>query len=131
MSRDKEIFETITSDTLRRAEEMCSSLSTSLGLERRGQTTYYPGAISDMNQSGSRFIKVTVAESNQNNTLTVVSDEPLPASNNALLVYRLAPAQDMKYMGRYRDSRRGVRREDTDEQHFTIFEIVQDVRRSR
>lgn len=130
MSRDKELFETITSETHRRAEEMCSSLSTNLGLERRGQTTYYQGAVSDMGAGNSRFVKVTVAESGKNKDLTVISETPLNETNKALLVYRLAPGQDLKYLGRHKDSRPGTRQDDDPEKiFFTQFKILQDVRR--
>lgn len=128
--RDKELFETITSDTVRRAEEMCASLSTKLGLERRGQTTYYEGAISDMEASKVRFTKVTVAETGRNRALTVISEQPLPENRKALLVYRMAPGRDMKYLGRHKASRPGNRQEDREKNRFfTQFDIVQDVRK--
>lgn len=133
MTRDKDLYESISSDTIKRAEEMCSSLSADLFLERRGQTTYYEGAISDMSDmsgSNSRFTKVTVAESGKTNMLTVISKSPLPESKKALLVYRLAPGQDMKYLGRNAASRPGTRQDDDSQAgYFSSFDIIQDVRK--
>jgi hypothetical protein len=132
MSRDKELFEALTSDTVKRAEEMCASLSTTLGLERRGQTTYYQGAISDMSASASRFTKVTVAESGRARNLTVISEKPLSESRKALLVFRTGPGQDMKYLGVHKDSRAGNRQDDEDKNlFFAQFDILQDVRNKR
>lgn len=132
MTRDKELFEALTSDTVKRAEEMCASLSTNLGLERRGQTTYYQGAISDMSVPNAKFVKATVAEAGRARNLTVITDTPLPETRKALLVFRTAPGQDMKYLGMHKDSRAGNRQDDEPEsQFFTQFDIIQDVRSKR
>jgi hypothetical protein len=130
MQRDKELFEALTEDTVKRAEEMCASLSTSLGLERRGQTTYYQGAISDMAANSGRFTKVTVAETGRDRNVTVISDAPLEETRKALLVYRMAPGNDMKYIGIIGSPRNGNRQDDEPgKQYFARFEIVQDVRK--
>ncbi len=129
MTRDKELFEALTSETVKRAEEMCASLSTNLGLERRGQTTYYQGAISDMTASKSRFIKVTVAESGRARNLTIISEAPLAETRKALLVFRTGPGKDVKYLGMHKDSRPGNRQDDEDKNlFFSQFDILQDVR---
>ncbi len=130
MPRDKELFEALTEDTVKRAEEMCASLSTSLGLERRGQTTYYQGAVSDMIANTGRFTKVTVAEAGRERNVTVISDDPLPETRKALLVYRMAPGNDMKYIGIIGSPRSGNRQDDEPgKQYFARFDIVQDVRK--
>ncbi len=130
MSRDKELFEALTEDTVKRAEEMCASLSTSLGLERRGQTTYYQGAVSDMTADSGRFTKVTVAEAGRERNVTVISDVPLPETRKALLVYRMAPGDDMKYIGIIGSARSGNRQDDEPgNQYFARFDILQDVRK--
>jgi hypothetical protein len=128
---DDDIYEFVSNDTIKRAEEMCSSLSSNIGLERRGQTTYYQGAISDMNEMGGRFSKVTVADSGKSaDQLTLIADKPLPSSNNALLVFRAGPGDDMKYMGKHADSRPGQRQDDEDEsKHITTYSILRDVRK--
>lgn len=128
---DDDIYEFVTNDTIKRAEEMCSSLSSTIGLERRGQTTYYQGAISDMNATGSRFSKVVVADSGKSaDQFTLVSDKPLPSSGNALLVFRAGPGDDMKYLGRHADTRPGQRQDDEDEsKHITTYTILRDVRK--
>lgn len=128
---DDDIYEFVTNDTIKRAEEMCSSLSSTIGLERRGQTTYYQGAISDMDAMGGRFSKVTVADSGKSaDQLTLISDRPLPKSNNALLVFRAGPGEDMKYMGRHPDTRPGQRQDDEEAgKHIVIYTILRDVRK--
>lgn len=128
---DDDIYEFISSDTIKRAEEMCSSLSSTIGLERRGQTTFYQGAISDMSQMGGRFSKVTVADpGNGRDQMTLISEKPLPSSNNALLVFRAGPGADMKYLGRHADTRPGQRQDDEVQQrHITTYTILRDVRK--
>jgi len=128
---DDDIYEFVSDDTIKRAEEMCSSLSSSIGLERRGQTTYYQGAISDMNAASSRFSKVTVADSGKtSDQLTLISERPLPSSSKALLVFRAGPGDDMKYMGKHADTRPGKRQDDEDEsKHIAIYTILRDVRK--
>lgn len=130
MPRDKELFEALTDDTVKRAEEMCASLSTTLGLERRGQTTYYQGAVSDMTTNSGRFTKVTVAETGRERNVTVISDAPLSETRKALLVYRMAPGNDMKYIGSIGEPRSGNRQDDEPgQQYFARFDIQQDVRK--
>ncbi|NBB92321.1 MAG: hypothetical protein GVY32_04035 [Gammaproteobacteria bacterium] len=128
--RDDDIYEFVNSDTIKRAEEMCSSLSSTLGLERRGQTTFYQGAISDMGAATSRFSKVTVADSGSgNDQLTLIAEKPLPSSNNALLVYRAGPGDDLKYLGKHGDTRPGQRTDDVgQERHIATYTILRDVR---
>ncbi len=130
---DDNVYEFVTDDTIKRAEEMCSSLSSNIGLERRGQTTYYQGAISDMSSMTGRFSKVTVADSGSStDQLTLISDRPLPSSRNALLVFRAGPGEDMKYLGKHDDTRPGQRQEDEDEdkdKHIVRYTILRDVRK--
>lgn len=128
---DDDIYEFVSGDTIKRAEEMCSSLSSTIGLERRGQTTYYQGAISDMNATKARFSKVTVADSGKSaDQVTLISDKPLPTSQNALLVFRAGPGEDMKYIGKHDDTRPGQRQEDEDEsKHIARYTILRDVRK--
>lgn len=128
---DDDIYEFVSNDTIKRAEEMCSSLSSTIGLERRGQTTYYQGAISDMNETNGRFRKVTVADSGKAaDQFTLISDQPLPSSNNALLVFRAGPGDDMKYLGKHGDTRPGQRQDDEEAgKHIAIYTILRDVRK--
>lgn len=128
--RDDDIYDFVNTDTIKRAEEMCSSLSSTLGLERRGQTTFYQGAISDMGAATSRFSKVTVADSGSgHDQLTLISEKPLPSSNNALLVYRAGPGDDLKYLGKHGETRPGQRTDDEGEpRHIATYTILKDVR---
>lgn len=125
------VYEFVTDDTIKRAEEMCSSLSSNIGLERRGQTTYYQGAISDMDGMSTRFSKVTVADSGKtSDQLTLISDKPLPSTKNALLVFRAGPGEDMKYLGKHGDTRPGQRQEDENETKYIVrYTVLRDVRK--
>jgi len=128
---DDDIYEYLSSDTIKRAEEMCSSLSGTIGLERRGQTTYCKGAISDLGAAGRRFSKVTVADSGKTiDQLVLISEQPLPASRRALLVFRAGPGADMKYLGRHAATRPGTRQDDAGQnRHITSYTILRDVRK--
>lgn len=130
-NEDDDIYEFMADDTLKRAEEMCASFGSSLGLERRGQNTFYRGALADMSQGQDRFIKVTVADSGSHaEQVTIISNRPLPASNNALLVYRAGPGEDLKYMGKHGESHPGQRQDDKEnDRHITTFTILRDVRK--
>jgi len=129
--RDDDIYEFFNDEALKRADELVSSLSSHLGLERRGQTTFYQGAISDMGQAANRFVKVTVADSGKTeDRLVIISEQPLAATRQALLVYRAGPGDDLKYMGILHDSRQGQRQEDEEApRHFADYTIVRDVRK--
>jgi len=127
---DDSIYEFVSDDTIKRAEEMCSSLGSNIGLERRGQTTYYQGAVSDMQSAGGKFHKVTVADPGKSSDqFTLISDEALPSSKNALLVFRAGPGEDLKYLGRHADTRPGQRQDDDEAgRHITTYTILKDVR---
>lgn len=129
--RDDDIYDFFNDEALKRADELVSSLSSNLGLERRGQTTFYQGAISDMSQAANRFVKVTVADSGKHeDRLIIISDKPLAATRQALLVYRAGPGDDLKYLGVLADSRRGQRQEDEKSpRQFAAYTIVRDMRR--
>lgn len=130
-NEDDDIYNFMADDTLKRAEEMCASFGSSLGLERRGQTTFYQGALADMSQSQNRFMKVTVADAGSHaEQVTIISGRPLPASNNALLVYRAGPGEDLKYMGKHGESRPGRRQDDKEhDRHIATYTILRDVRK--
>lgn len=125
-----DVYQFMNSDTVKRAEELCASMSSTLDLERRGQAIRYEGALSDLSQSGNRFIKVVVADmSGGGDQLTLISDAPLAASTNALLVYRRGPGREFKYLGRHSETHPGQRPDDDDqERHITRYTILRDVR---
>lgn len=131
--RDESIYQFMKGDTVKRAEELCASMSSTLDLERRGQVNRYQGAVADINEGGHSFIKVSVAESAaDSDQLTLISDAPLPASSNALLVYRSAPGHDFKYVGRHPQTHPGQRPEDSDQpKHITTYTILREVRDRR
>ena len=129
MSQGKDKFDTLSEETMRRAEELCSGLSLSLSLDRRGQAHLYDGAVTDLDQPRGRNISVVVAENGDKPWFTLISDEPLEACRHALLVFRKPPGQDLKYVGRYKTSSPGKRGEQDRDRFVTTFDILRDARR--
>ncbi len=123
---DKDPFETFSSNTLKRAEEMCAGLSSGLTLDRRGRSTFYPGAITDLDDTRRRTIPVTVVETDDRPWFTLLLNEALGECKNALLVYRTPPSKDMKYVGRHKAAEPGKRGEDDSGRFVTRFEILRD-----
>ncbi|MFU8830538.1 MAG: hypothetical protein ACNA7J_00155 [Wenzhouxiangella sp.] len=123
---DKDPFETFSSHTLKRAEEMCSGLSSGLSLDRRGQSSFYQGAITDLDDTRRRTIPVTVVETEGRSWFTLIMGEALSSCKNALLVYRTPPSKDMKYVGRHEAAEPGKRGEDDRGRFVTRFEILRD-----
>jgi len=74
---------------------------------------------------------VTVADpGHSSDQLTLITEQPLPGSNNALLVFRAAPGEDLKYLGKHGDTRPGQRQDDEEAgRHIVSFTILRDVRR--
>ncbi len=129
MSQGKDPFDTLTSDTLRRAEEMCSGLSLNLSLDRRGKATLHNGVVTDLDQPRGRNIPVVVAEDGDKPWFTLVAEEPLLACSNALLVFRKPPNEIMKYVGRFKNASPGKRGEQDRDRFVTTFDIVRDARK--
>ncbi len=125
-----DIYLFMNSDTVKRAEELCASMSSTLDLDRRGQVVRCDGALSDLSQPGNRFIRVKVVDkSGDGDELTLISDTPLPATSNALLVYRRGLERELKYLGRHGETRLGKRQEDESEaRYITTYTILRDVR---
>ncbi|AKS42422.1 hypothetical protein WM2015_2057 [Wenzhouxiangella marina] len=130
MADDTDPFETFSSETLRRAEEMCAGLSLNLSLDRRGQSKIFNGAVSDLDDPAGRHVSVTVAEVGDRPWFTLISDRPLAASRNALLVFRVPPGQDRKFIGRHAASEPGKRGSDDAKRQVVRFEIIRDVGKS-
>jgi hypothetical protein len=125
----KDPFDTLTSDTLRRAEEMCAGLTSSLSLDRRGRSRFFNGAVADLDEPRGDNIAVTVAATDNQPWFTLISDQPLKACKNALLVFRSPPAEDMKYLGSYKDSKPGNRGEQDAGRYVVQFNILRDARK--
>ncbi|TVQ35211.1 MAG: hypothetical protein EA370_09555 [Wenzhouxiangella sp.] len=129
MSQGKDRFDTLTSETMRRAEEMCSGLSLNLSLDRRGQAKLYNGVVTDLDQPRGRNIPVVVAENGDKPWFTLVAEEPLEACRNALLVFRKPPNEHMKYVGRFKAGSPGQRGEEDRDRFVTTFDIIRDARK--
>ena len=120
MAKDKDPFDTFSSETLKRADEMCAGLSSSLGLDRRGEAQMYDGAVTDLEEHNAEAHRVVVAEHG-----AVITRRPLAEVNRALLVYRRGPTEDARMIGRLEASREGRREEDrqsTAREYFARFE---------
>lgn len=127
MPEDKDPYETFTSETMKRAEEMCAGLSVGLSLDRRGEATMYDGAITDLHVHHAEPKRVMVAEHGSGETVVVVSHRELAECDRALLVYRRGPTEDCKLIGRLEESRDGQREEDrraSPREYFARFHIV-------
>ena len=48
MAKEDDPFDTFSSETMKRAEEMCAGLSLNMSLERRGHSKLYHGAVTDL-----------------------------------------------------------------------------------
>jgi hypothetical protein len=125
MADEKDPFETFSSETMKRAEEMCSGLSIGLSLERRGRAVLYRGAIADLDDHNSLHVPVTVAEIEHDPGFTLILEEKLAPCNRALLVFRRPPSQDVKYIGHHKGSEPGKRGEEDQGKHVVRFVIDQ------
>ncbi len=128
MANKDDPFDTFSSETLKRAEEMCAGLSLNMTLDRRGHSKHYSGAVTDLEDPHKRNISVMVAEVDNQPYFTLISDKPLNACRHALLVFRIPPNQDMKYVGKHGDSEPGKRGEEDQHRHVVRFDILRDAR---
>lgn len=115
--------------TLRKADELCSSLSSGLSIDKRGEAAFYRGAFVDLDSLAHREYQVTVADIGGQPWLTVISDDQIPATGNGLLVFNVAPGDHRRYIGRIQAGRQGWRESDQAHRFFAIFDILQDARR--
>ena len=112
VNKDRALDVPLDDDTLKRAEEMCSGLSLSLSIEKRGQTRLYQGMLDDLNVIDRRPRQVTVAETPDHPHLTLICPEVLGESSHALLVFRSEDGRSRKLLGKHRSSRPGLRADD-------------------
>ncbi len=126
MTESKDPFNTFTDETLRRAEEMCSKLSLDFTIDRRGHSTLYTGAMSYLSDPVWEHQTVTVAESDDNPWLTLISDKPLNAERRVLLVFRKSKAEDVKVIGKLSESEPGRRKPEDDARYITRFDVIRD-----
>lgn len=123
--------EQLTADTFKRAEELCARLSSTLTLDKRGHARYFNGALVDLGSVSRRETLLTVADFADQPWLTLITEGALPLTEQGLLVYKVPPNDDRRYVGRIRISRPGRRHDDAPDRHFAVFEIVHDARRER
>lgn len=116
-------------DVVRKAEDMCRSLSSSLSIDKRGEAAFYNGAFTDLDSLAHRQFPVTVADIGGQPWLTVISDTALPATGNGLLVFNVPPSDSRRYVGRMHAGRPGRREVDAHQRSFALFDILRDVRR--
>lgn len=123
MSDEKNPFDTFSSETLRRAEQMCSGLEVGLSLDRRGRSVLFRGAVADLDKRAGNEVAVTVAEVDHDPGFTLISESPFEACKNALLVFRRPPNQDVRYLGSHKASAPGSRGEADQNRHVAKFVI--------
>lgn len=125
--------DSLSPSALRPVDEILASFSTRMAreLELRGQLSIRAGAIRDLDCSRPGYTRVQVAEpeASDSQQLTLISEQPLAASERALLVYRPARGADLKLLGRLAASRLGQRQNDrADGPHIARFTIVHELR---
>lgn len=123
VNKDRAVDVPLDEDTLKRAEEMCSGLSLSLSIEKRGQTRLYQGMLDDLNVMDRRPCRVTVAETPDQPHLMLICSESLASSSHALLVFRSADGRSRKLLGRHRSSRPGRRVDDEPNMQVAEFSV--------
>ena len=109
-------------ETLQRAEAMCSGLSLSLSIERRGQTLLQEGMLDDLSMD-RRPTRVTVAEVPGEPQLTLISSEALGSAEHAMLIVNSAVGQQSRLIGRHSSSRPGRRATDGPDTQVTAFSV--------
>lgn len=124
VNKDRALNIPLNEDTLKRAEEMCSGLSLSLSIERRGHTRLYPGMLDDLNLMDRRPCRVTVAETPDQPHLTLICSEVLGESSHALLVFRTEDGRSRKLVGKHHGSRPGLRADDAPGMHVAEFVVT-------
>lgn len=130
MKRDDEwqARDLLSEQTLRKADEMYQSLSSRLSIDKRGEAAFYNGAFTDLDSLSHRQYPLTVVDIGGQPWFTLISDTELPETGNGLLVFRIPPQEQRRYLGRTSASRPGRRSGDTPGQLFTLFDILKDAR---
>lgn len=118
----------LSEETLRKADELYNSLSSSLSIDKRGEAAFYRGAFVDLDSLAHRQYEVTVADIGGQPWLTVISDDQIPGTGNGLLVFNVPPGDHRRYIGRMQTGRRGRRESDQEHRFFAIFDILRDAR---
>lgn len=127
LNKDRKIDVAMSEETLARAEQMCSGLSLSVSIEKRGAGTIHPAMLDDLNAMGQRARPVRVVHTPDQAWLTIVSQQPLSDCSQALLVYRSADGASCKLLGRHASSRPGTREGDPPELFVTPFTVVREI----
>lgn len=126
-NKDRKIDVAMSEETLARAEEMCSGLSLSVSIEKRGDSTIHPGMLDDLNAVDQRARPVQVVSTPDQAWLTLISQQPLGECSHALLVYRSNDGSSSKLLGRHAASRPGTRQGDPPELFLTPFTTAREI----
>lgn len=129
--RDKDlpdISERLSDETLKKAEELCTGLSSSLSIDKRGEAIFHEGAVKLLDAPLEKEYLVTVCEVTNQPWFTLIGNKQLPASGKALLVFKSQLAPDSRYLGKLQEGRPGLRSADDGDQFFSIYEVLQDAR---
>jgi hypothetical protein len=130
--RDKDRYDVgdrLSEETIRKAEEMCERLSSSLSLDKRGEAVFVNGAVKLLDSVAEREYQVTVCDVSGQPWFTLIAETELPTSDKALLVFKSPLAEHSRYLGTLAASRPGLRAGDHGDRFFSIYEPHQDARR--
>ncbi|MFP4207201.1 MAG: hypothetical protein ACLFSC_00985 [Wenzhouxiangella sp.] len=123
INRDRSIDVAMSAEALARAEEMCSGLSLSVTIEKRGQSLVVPGMLDDLQAMDQRARPVEVVLTPDQPWPTVLTPFALAETSQALLVYRRPDGSGCKVFGRLEASRAGQREDDPPELFVTRVRV--------
>ncbi len=127
INRDRRIDVAMSEEALARAEEMCSGLSLSVNIEKRGQSLVVPAMLDDLHSMGQQAKSVEVVLSPDHPWPTVLTRHPLAEWSHALLVYRRPDGGSHKVVGRLEASRPGQRQEDPTDLYVTTLHVEREI----
>ncbi|NDY96704.1 hypothetical protein [Wenzhouxiangella limi] len=127
INKDRRVDVAMSEETLARAEEMCSGLSLSVTIEKRGQSLVVPAMLDDLQSMDQQAESVEVVLTPDHPWPTVLTRHPLPDRAQVLLVYRRPDGGTHKVLGRLEASRPGLRDEDPADLFVTTLNVEREI----
>lgn len=127
INKDRRVDVAMSEETLARAEEMCSGLSLSVTIEKRGQSLVVPAMLDDLQAMDQQAESVEVVLTPDHPWPTVLTRHSLPDRAQVLLVYRRPDGGTHKVLGRLEASRPGQREEDPADLFVTSLKVEREI----
>lgn len=115
---------TLTAEQAEAAERMSARLPSNAYVEKRGQSRRWEGTLNNMSFPVSSFPVIVAERGFRDKGLMLISLEPLPALNEAMLFFRDELGHPIKLTGQTGRCRKGQRPEDSQsavQRFFTVF----------